>query len=197
MQADTVSVVFVSHCECLSGPTSLLCIVAESGRPGELKLLTMNLFQLFLSKAMTHCLRHECCCFAMLLQRQICLLSLLSVSKLVKANGVGHLSACLLFKICYDFIDLVLPIICSFKLQHSNNKVSMSSCSCSIMHDKLLLLVPYFGCEEHSGIFLANAAISNLHSKSAAFNMSKDIATNELCILVCSNVYCIDQHMLL
>ncbi len=99
----------------------------------------------------------------MLLERQFCLLALLSVCKLVKADGVGHLSACLLFKICYDSIDLVLPIICSFKLQHSSNKVSMSSCSCSIMHDKLLLLVLNFGCEEHSGIVLANAAISNLH----------------------------------
>ena len=131
----------------------------------------------------------------MLLERQFCLLSLLSVSKLVKAKGVGHLSACLPFKICYDLIDLVFPIICSFKLQHSNSKVSMSSCS--IMHHMLLLLVPYFGCEEHSGIFLANAVVSNLHSKSAACNTSKDIATNQLWILVCSNVYCIDQRMLL
>lgn len=114
------------------------------------------------SRAMTDCLRHECCCFAMLLGRQFCLLFVLAVSKLIKANSVGHLSACLLFKICYDLIDLVLPIICSFKLQHSNSKVSMSSCSCSIMHDKLVLLVPYFGYEEHSVYFLANAAISTL-----------------------------------
>jgi len=148
-------VVFVSHCVYLSGPTSSLCILAESGRLHGLKLLIIHLFQLLLSKAMTHCLRHECCCVAMLLERQFCLLFLLGVSKLIKANGVGHLSACLLFKICYDLIDLVLPIICSFKLQHSKNKVSMSSCSCSIMHDKLVLLVPHFGCEEHSDSFLA------------------------------------------
>ena len=167
---------FVPHCKCVSGPTSYLCIVAESGRPGEAKLLTVHLFQLFLFKAMTHCLRHECCCFAMLLEGQLCLLFLLSVSKLIKANGVGHLSACLLFKICYDLIDLVLPIICSFKLHHSNNKVSMSSCSCGIMPDKLLLLM---GMWRNNGIFLANAAISNLQSKSAAFRMSRDIAIND------------------
>ena len=168
--------VFVSHCVYLSGPTSSLCILAESGRLHGLKLLIIHLFQLLLSKAMTHCLRHECCCVAMLLERQFCLLFLLGVRKLIKANGVGHLSACLLFKICYDLIDLVLPIICSFKLHHSNNKVSMSSCSCGIMPDKLLLLM---GMWRNNGIFLANAAISNLHSKSAAFRMSRDIAIND------------------